>query len=88
MLQEGFELGERVRAWTVEVQAAGTSTWSPFASGTAIGARRLSMGEKRGTANDPFVFSVAASCAFESHMPLCSSLRLRLQAHQRERHGG
>jgi hypothetical protein len=37
MLQEAFELGERVRAWSVEVQSAGSNDWSTFASGTVIG---------------------------------------------------
>ena len=37
MLQEAFELGERVRSWSVEVQPSGSSAWVPFAAGQVIG---------------------------------------------------
>lgn len=36
MLQEAFELGERVRKWTVEVHTR--AGWAPMANGTAMGA--------------------------------------------------
>ena len=44
MLQEAFELGERVRQWSVEYTADG-SVWKPFLNGTVIGVLDLRLGD-------------------------------------------
>ena len=44
MVQEAFELGERVRAWRVDVQATVGGGWAAFTNGTAVGYKRISLG--------------------------------------------
>lgn len=41
--RELIEVGQRVRSYVVEYMAAGSSTWAPFASGTAIGNKRIDL---------------------------------------------
>eukprot|EP00056_Hartaetosiga_gracilis_P003668 m.65889 g.65889 ORF g.65889 m.65889 type:complete len:586 (-) comp11539_c6_seq2:510-2267(-) len=45
VLQEAFELGERVRAWTITVVSADTQATTTFASGSVIGYKRIVTGQ-------------------------------------------
>lgn len=44
MIQEDTRQGELVRAYTIEYQAPGSSTWTAFSTGTAVGHKRIDLG--------------------------------------------
>lgn len=70
MLQEQFELGERVRQWSVAVTVDG-STWLPFLNGTVIGQSWRAAG-------------LSSWLTYFSSLP--PFLTCRLQANPAERH--